>query len=317
MEAEDVHIGERPGGRAVGQVRALQQDRVGSVDLVLEEHLAVYGSHASLHDHHLLLERDHLPRPEEHRLEDSHHLEDRVGLQVRDPPDLVHQDLVDRAVVSHLPLQALGDLEREQHLLVFQVPDVLRLDHVPPQLDPQTSRQAPALHQGVDRVRVPLELLALRVYGAQEHHDLRDDVGPHEARDEHEHGADDILQLVLRRDIAVPDSRERHHGPVEGDHVHAHRVAPRVGVARVALRGVHREEPGGLELRRPGDHRVGHLALDANPDAGCDVAGHRRDHEELHALRHVVAEAEHDAGGLDGLVKVGDTLGHAEQPRQD
>mmetsp|Transcript_90688 Transcript_90688/g.228039 ORF Transcript_90688/g.228039 Transcript_90688/m.228039 type:complete len:439 (+) Transcript_90688:995-2311(+) len=204
-----------------------------------------------------------------------------------------------------LSLEAVGEVLLDELAGLVELHEVPRLVHVGAQPDLQRVRQPPSPHQLPKIVEAPLEDHGARIQIRQDRDDRADDVGPDVADDEHARHRDEVLYLVLRRDVPVAHACECHRSPVVRQDVHAARVLRRVGHAVIAFRLDQGREPALLRCR-VGDQASGDLALDCHPDTSDPVAGHCCDGHELEYVDDEEGEA---------VVRVQD-LGELGQPRQ-
>mmetsp|Transcript_2072 Transcript_2072/g.6043 ORF Transcript_2072/g.6043 Transcript_2072/m.6043 type:complete len:306 (+) Transcript_2072:743-1660(+) len=169
---------------------------------------------------------------------------------------------------------------------------MLRLVHKRPEPVAQIPFQVPSSRHVLHAVQAFAKLRGADAQARQDGDDRRHDEGPSVADDEHAHGDDDVLDLVLRDDVAVPDARERRHRPIVGQTILAEPVLLHARRARVTLGHDQLGHPR-LAFGRVAEEPGRNAPLSGEEQACEPMATHRGEEEQLHDLdrKHGVAVA--------------------------
>ena len=159
--------------------------------------------------------RADLPGREEESLHPARELKEQSDLEAGEAqvPDAPEGGLVNYE--GQLALHRRRELPQELLALLGAL-HVDRLVHVLAQPETHGRGQLVLRHERIELRHVFAEGPSLGRNGGHRAEDT-DEVAPDHARQQHDHGGDDLLHLVegLRRDVTVADRGDRHHRKVE------------------------------------------------------------------------------------------------------
>mmetsp|Transcript_82400 Transcript_82400/g.241877 ORF Transcript_82400/g.241877 Transcript_82400/m.241877 type:complete len:248 (-) Transcript_82400:241-984(-) len=222
---------------------------------------------SAAHDCERLRQQHYLPGAKRAWMECAHQVEEGVLLEVLCPEHPPGEHLHDAAAPGHFALQVLGDVLLELGVLQTLQRGAPRLVHISPKAHLEIVWQTPGVHTPLECVNAMLEVLPLWIHPLQQCHHLAYNVCPDVSYNDHAEGANPVLRRVLCSDVSIPNGRQRHRCPIEGNGINTKGVVFSSRSAAITLGSDECREPGfpvGLVRQLP----IGHFALDDYPDAG-------------------------------------------------